>query len=181
MHPVATTDDGSVLGNDALITLLATRSKSFSTSSLAERGSLAKQCLDALRSDGWSTAGNWVSEASKVDKLPPASDPETKNLGAAMRFIFGSAVKSWLDTFVAAAAAATTTTTTITTTTTALHSTTRQEGQFTVHGPVVVGMSAPGISFELYADAQEQGREAAEASFGDPRPAGRRGCAAHGP
>ena len=95
-------DDGSVSGTDRLISRLAIRSKSFHKSTRQEREGLAKAVLKKLQADEWSTAGDWVCEAVKVEKLSLASDPETKNLGAAMRFIMGSAVKSWLTTFVAA-------------------------------------------------------------------------------
>ena len=83
----------------AALTCLAAAQPAWSKTSPAERAALAKEVLDELGKDEWSTAGEWVSKELELQKLG-STEPA---VGAASRFVFGSVIKDFCATFIAAA------------------------------------------------------------------------------
>jgi hypothetical protein len=118
--------------------LLAMTHKTYSTSTLVYRLSLAKVVLAALAADEWSRAGSWLDASAEVEKLTP--DQRLTSLSM-LRFVMGSSVKGFLDGFISFA-----------------------EGKKApaIGQRVSVGMAAPGVTIELCtgdADAVHQAKE----------------------
>jgi len=125
---------------------LAKRHETWHSSSAVERVRLARLVLEELRRDEWSTAEDWMLSSVALEKLPPSSDPITKNVVSATRFVLASTTKQWLATFIEA-------TTSSKPSPFAGKPTRIVDERFLVSGPVGMGMGAPGMSFELFSDA----------------------------
>ena len=69
----------------------------WSKTTTAERAKVAREILAELGKDEWSTAGEWVAKEMELQQV---NDP---GLGAASRFVFGSLVKDFCLSLVAAA------------------------------------------------------------------------------
>lgn len=135
---------------NAAIEALASRHAEFSASPAAERVELARAVLKRLQADEWSTGTDcWIAQATALEKLPGTDDGEVVQYGSTARFIFGSVVQSFCTTFIAANEADGAT---AKAKASPFDKPSRQVGKFTVSAQVAVGMSAPGMSFELFSD-----------------------------
>ena len=69
----------------------------WSATTKAERANVAREILQELAKDEWSTAGDWVAKEMELQRV---NEP---GLGAGSRFVFGSLVKDFCQSIVAAA------------------------------------------------------------------------------
>ena len=69
----------------------------WSATTKAERANVAREILAELAKDEWSTAGDWVAKEMELQRV---NEP---GLGAASRFVFGSLIKDFCLSIVAAA------------------------------------------------------------------------------
>ena len=115
---------------------LASRSKSWSTSSRVE---LAKSCIQAVESDAWSTAGNWLKHSADVEKVPAN---ERLKYGSQLRFVMGTTVKSFLEAYIRSCT---------------------PNGTVDVTKPTSLGPGAPGTTFQVIAETDTPAASAAAA------------------
>ena len=103
----------------------------WSATTKAERANVAREVLDELAKDEWSTAGDWVAKEMELQRV---NEP---GLGAASRFVFGSLIKDFCLSIMAAAEGKA-----LPPLPAALDGSSRFE--------VKLGMGAPGFSAELW-------------------------------
>jgi len=123
---------------ESLISSLQTRAKTWSKTASTSRIALARECLQAVESDTWSQAGNWLGKSAIFEKVP---QNKRLDIGSSLRFVTGTTVKSFLHCFISANSAC---------------------SSFVPNAPVSMGPSAPGCTFELVA---EEGTKAADAAI----------------
>lgn len=116
------------------IEILSTKHKSFSNADIEYKQQLAKLVLQRVQSDKWCYLTNWMEENAKLEKIIDINSNKTKQLTAMMRFTMGSIAKTWLSTFLK---------------NTNTETTPNKESTY-ISEPYEMGLSAPGIDFQLF-------------------------------
>lgn len=116
------------------IELLSTKHKSFFNADIEYKQQLAKLVLQRVQSDKWCYLTNWMEGNAKLEKIIDINSNKTKQLTAMMRFTMGSIAKSWLSTFLK---------------NTNTETTPNEENTY-ISKPYEMGLSAPGIDFQLF-------------------------------
>ena len=117
---------------------LSRRHESFHSSSKDDRISLAKSVLKALKSSNWDTAGDWVDECMRTQKLSPKDDVYGQ-LSAMEVLLLGSVTHNFLTTFIDSKS---------------VSFLPKMTDSYTVYGPKPIGPSTSG-TFEMHANQTE--------------------------
>mmetsp|Transcript_10002 Transcript_10002/g.22366 ORF Transcript_10002/g.22366 Transcript_10002/m.22366 type:complete len:622 (+) Transcript_10002:79-1944(+) len=133
---------------------LKAKAAAWAVASPSERISVAEEMLECCRNGEWSTADRWVAQECALLGLDPMLNADGQSAAAASRFVFGSTVVDWLSTFIKATQSVELGPGSEREKVLAAAGLSRRKqdgpGGEAVFGPVALGATLPGHSFELW-------------------------------